>query len=180
VKKVHWLGVGLLAAVATVALALLQLALPDLARHAAPFDMVGMLRSIHEANGDIRAVNAGILTSLSSVERQAEATDRVYTRLGRIAELLASQQDSLARLQAATTEQATLSREVERLTAALTPGTAGMAQSAGGQAAAVTSMSETTSTMAVRLRDIGATNNATAAKLGRAEELSALILSRMP
>lgn len=177
-KQLHWLIAG--AVVAAAVLVVLQSASPALGRRAAAFDIVGMLRTIHEANGDIGAVNAGILTSLSGVERQAEATERVYGRLGRIADLLADQQASLARLSYATGEQAALSQELERLTAAVTPGTASMARSAGGQASAALGMDETTRALAKRLRAIGGINTATAAKLARAEELSATILDRMP
>lgn len=179
-KRVHWFTAGVLAAAATALFVILQSASPELVRSAAAFDIVGMLRAIHETNGDIQTVNARILTVLSGVEQQAAATERVYGRLGRIADLLADQQASLTRLQQATAEQAALSRDLERLTATVTPSTAGMAKSAGGQASAVLGMGETTRAMAERLRDIGGTNTATAAKLAQAEELSATILGRMP
>lgn len=144
------------------------------------WDMLGMLREIGSTNEEIGQVNAGILTSLGNVRQQVEGVDRVQARLGAMEGLLLAQQAELDKLLTTTERQGQLSRELKELTASSAQATASMAQTASTEARTLERMHSATWRLAEQLQSIRSANLSTAAKLDRAEQLSATVLTRMP
>ncbi len=170
---------GGLAAGVAAALALWAFG-PAMARVAGNFDIMAMLREIGTTNEEIGQVNAGILTSLGEVRRQVEGVDRVRARLGAMEGLLREQQAELEKLRLSTARQAELSGQLTELTARVTPATESMADTAATEAATLGRMRDATARLADQLASIRSSNLSVAGKLDRAEELSALVLTRMP
>lgn len=179
VRNRYILWAGALGA-ALLALSLVRGGSSNLTAAAGRYGMAAMLSELQAANAEIGSVNASILAALSTVKRQADGVERVHERMRSLERLLGAQSAELDRLGAGTARQAELSRKLEELTAEAGASTAGLARTASLEAELVESMSRRTADMAGVLGDIGAHNRAAAEKLGRAEELSAVILSRMP
>lgn len=171
------------AAVGALMLSLLigvAFAAPMLFSEARRYDFAATLGAIGQTNSEITAVNADILVSLQDVQQQTEGVERVRERLGRLEGLLGEQQAALDRLDRITAEQAGLSRDLRGLTVGAAEAAGAMAATAATQAKAVQRMNEQTAALARRLESIGSLNRDGARKLGRAEELSGVVLDRMP
>ena len=177
--KRHWAWTGLLAGLIAAVLGVVIKG-PELAANAREYDMLGLLREIRTANDAIEEVNGAILTTMGNVQQQAGRVGHVHTRLTSLEEGLHEQQAVLERLRTLTAEQAELSRALQSLTASIRPSTAGIAATAAAEAKAIGQMQATTAGLASDMAQIGTANRSMALKLRRAEELSALVLARMP
>lgn len=144
------------------------------------YDIVAMIRTIHQTTTEIGDVNASILTSLGTFGQQFEQVDTVQARLATMEGLVNEQIGELERLAVQTGHQAELSLEMQRLTGKMVSPVDGLAQTAVKEAELLGVMSERTADLALSLRVITAINRTIAEKLQRAEELSALVLSSMP
>lgn len=151
-----------------------------LAAHRADFDIVGMLKEADQTNTAILKANDDLVKSLEGVKEEAGAVTGVHARLQAMEGGLDEQAQVLSRLEDLTGQQAELSGALRDLTASVVPATEGLATSAEAQAGAVAAMGRTTAGLADRMESIGEANRSTAAKLWRAEEASATVLTRMP
>lgn len=153
---------------------------PALTERAGEYDIASLLRQLLDTNAEIGEVNAALLSELSGVRQQSEGVDRLRSRLGRLHGLVGEQQSQLAELRRESSAQADLTRRLAELTDAVRPATAGMAATAAVEAEALERMSRSTAALAATIGRISQYNGETLTKLRRAEELSALVLQRMP
>lgn len=153
---------------------------PAMARGARSLDLLGMLREIGRTNEEIGEVNDSILASLGDVRQEVERVTGVRERLGTMEGLLGEQQAQLDKLRATTGRQAQLSQELKELTATAGPATASMARTAAAEAGTLEGMRDATGRLAGQLQSVRTANISVAAKLDRAELLSATVLTRMP
>lgn len=152
----------------------------DIGGQARQFDLLAMLREVHDTNTAIVRANDALLESLEGVRQEAGAVTGVHGRLKELEGGLKEQRQALGRLERLTAEQAALSRQLQQMTAQVGVSTRSLAETASEQAAAVEGMSRSAASLSVRMGEIGSANRSTADKLRRAEQLSATVLTRMP
>jgi len=144
------------------------------------YDIVAMMRKIHQNTTEIGDVNGSILTSLGTVGQQFEQVEAIQARLLAMESLIDQQIDELELVTAQTAHQAELSLELQRLTEKMVAPVNGLAQTATTEAELLDRTSARAAHLSLSLRAIATINRTIAEKLRRAEQLAALVLSRMP
>lgn len=144
------------------------------------FDIIGMLKEVDKTNTAILKANNDLIASLEGVKQQAGAVGGVHQRLQKLETGLGDQAAVLLRLDGLTREQASLSAQLQKLTAGVSPSTERLAATASQQAVAIEAMGQTTAGLAGRMQSIGTLNSSIRNKLWTAERLSGEVLDLLP